>query len=72
MSTTHERPTWATLFAEALDRERQAHDDRMAALNLRCPALESGGAARCTADATPEHVHRYRTEDLPSYDPNQH
>lgn len=52
-------------MSNAFDLERQAKAQFERAIDLRCPTRDSGGA-RCTADARPEHAHRYREEDLPA------
>lgn len=44
--------------------ERRLEEARRQAVELRCSVEDSGGS-RCTADAQPEHTHRYRIKDLP-------
>lgn len=59
-----EKPEWAHAFLFAEELNRRAERERKAALAWRCQEMSSGGA-RCTADAKPEHQHRYRPEELP-------
>lgn len=62
---TDQIPNWARHFRYAESLRQRADIERDAALARRCPEFDSGDA-QCTADAFPEHKHRYRPEDLPS------
>ncbi len=58
-------PRWRVAYDESLDMVEAGFAAGRAALALRCPVKESGGA-QCTADAEPAHVHRFVLAELPS------
>jgi hypothetical protein len=59
-----EKPRWAQTL-EVCNRMSQKIEERKTRARAgRCGA-DSGGA-QCTADAHPEHAHRWSREDLPS------
>lgn len=60
---------WADAYRKAYHRARHADEAMRQAKALRCRELDSAGA-QCTADAEPEHEHRYLDDDLPGYDPD--
>lgn len=59
-----DKPKWAQRLIAVRSMERRLAEAARQAVELRCSSEDSGGA-RCTADAQPEHAHRYRIEDLP-------
>ncbi len=58
--------SWASLKLKAWELEQAAREAERQAEEMRCRDTDSGGA-RCTADATPGHYHRYLTTELPCY-----
>ncbi len=54
-----DKPAWSQAYLTARAAIGQAQRDMQAAENARCLREDSGGV-RCTADAEPEHDHRYR------------
>ena len=58
---------WSRRLGLVLSVGERFNRARSLAQALRCDALDSGGA-RCTADARPEHRHRYHSADLVNRD----
>lgn len=57
-------PRWAQLQYHTTQRMAVVAQDREDARHLRCAHEDSAGS-RCTLDAEPAHVHRWRRDDLP-------
>lgn len=62
------KPEWSKRVEHHDRMIRAAHLALQMAHHLRCTERDSGGA-QCTADAKPEHRHRYHEEDLPGFGP---